>query len=781
MAEAIETTIEKRRTGRIALVWIGIIALACLVYAAGMGHESICYDEMVVNAIAAHRPTEIVALMRFDNHPPLFYLLVWAVRALLGSSEWALRSVSVMAAVGLVALGAGPVRRLLGDRVAFLYAGVVLFTPAILIYAHEARMYTPATVTVTAAALYGALAVRDGRAGDWVKLGVSSLAAAYLHYYALIAVFSANAFVLGWVLLRRHERLWRAMTTSGLMAVAYLPWVAVVVRQSRSVHDAGFWVSPVSPQAVWLALLRPFTYKEVVPGVRQWMVAALVLWVLLIAVGAVLAWIRPARGEGAVAGLMLVVYLGTMAATVGISLAYVPVFFFRYMIVGTGVLAVLVSMGAGRLPGRWLPGVAVGVLALLNAATLRDVYTRHFNYGMKRVAQDLGTLVQPGDLIVTTESFSLGPALYYFPQAEIYYSDNPYEERWGQILNVLVPPLHYKTGLGELLATRKSFWNITCSIGLGRDMAEVLGDEPGWEEVDERKTYREPFSWCSYTVAKYAHSGKEGGAKSTLKVHLTGIKPGGGLVVELYDHGPFGSTGVPVRFEIRRADRPELTVLLSGLDRKDYALIVWQDQNDNQRFDLDGQGIPTEGFFVYNQGKMADDVGTGATPLPLSFDAIKLPLVGASRTIEARIQYVPPRSPPTPKREGKGSLKLHVTGLRQGGVLDVFLFDQDPLDMSRFPYRALRQPVSGEDMLVPVEHLPHGDYALVVTHDLNPSDHIDFDQGRPFEGYRVLNIEKVEPGRKGPPPFDAVKFPFMEAEKIIEMKMAYPKSSYRRP
>lgn len=71
----------------------------------------------------------------------------------------AMRSLSVVGAVGLAALGAGPVRRIFGNRNAFLYTIVVLFTPAILIYAHEARMYSLAICAVTAAALYGYLTV----------------------------------------------------------------------------------------------------------------------------------------------------------------------------------------------------------------------------------------------------------------------------------------------------------------------------------------------------------------------------------------------------------------------------------------------------------------------------------------------------------------------------------------------------------------------------------------------------------------------------------------------
>ena len=138
-----------------------------------------------------------------DNHPPLYYLLLSLVRMALGNSEGALRSLSVAGAVGAGDVGSGSGAADIGNRNASVYAIVVLFTPAILIYAHEARMYSLAICAVTAGALYGYLAVTENRVGDWVLFGVATLAGAYLHYYGLIAAFFLHAFVCFWLLIKR--------------------------------------------------------------------------------------------------------------------------------------------------------------------------------------------------------------------------------------------------------------------------------------------------------------------------------------------------------------------------------------------------------------------------------------------------------------------------------------------------------------------------------------------------------------------------------------------------
>src|SRR5512134_3094643 len=97
---------------RILWAWIAIIILAGAVYTIGISHESFWYDEAYSPVIASYLPWQIPAQVMVDNHPPLYYILLSLVQMVLGRSEWALRLLSVAGAVGLVALGAGPVRRI---------------------------------------------------------------------------------------------------------------------------------------------------------------------------------------------------------------------------------------------------------------------------------------------------------------------------------------------------------------------------------------------------------------------------------------------------------------------------------------------------------------------------------------------------------------------------------------------------------------------------------------------------------------------------------------------
>ena len=56
--------------------WSIIIIVACLAYAIGISHESIWYDEAYSSIMAGHPLGAIIYLTTYDNHPPLYYLLL---------------------------------------------------------------------------------------------------------------------------------------------------------------------------------------------------------------------------------------------------------------------------------------------------------------------------------------------------------------------------------------------------------------------------------------------------------------------------------------------------------------------------------------------------------------------------------------------------------------------------------------------------------------------------------------------------------------------------------
>jgi mannosyltransferase len=208
---------------RPAWAWVAILLVALSAYGVRVSREALWYDEAYSAAMADCSVAEIVSRTRDDVHPPLCYLLLRGVRVTFGNSEFDLRLLSVVGAVASVGLGAGPVRRLFGRSTSYIYAVVALSTPALVIYAHEARMYALLIWAVTAGALHGCLAVRDGDRRDWIYLGFWSLTAAYLHYYGVIAMLQVYLFLGLWLAATKRKAFKPFAVTAACVLLAYLP------------------------------------------------------------------------------------------------------------------------------------------------------------------------------------------------------------------------------------------------------------------------------------------------------------------------------------------------------------------------------------------------------------------------------------------------------------------------------------------------------------------------------------------------------------------------------
>ena len=621
--------------------WIVIIGAACAIYITGIAHESIWFDESYSYIMASHSPGALLGLMTADNHPPLYYLLLSLVMTIFGNSVWALRLLSVLGAVGLVSLGAGPVRRILGNRTAFIYAGVVLLTPVILIYAHETRMYSLASFCVTASALYGYLAVKYNNKRDWFAFGLASLAAAYLHYYGLMAAFFMHLLTFLWLLFKQREYLKPYFITGAVVIVGYLPWSVFFYRQVTMVNK-GFWIPAVTWPGVLNAMLQPFAYKDSA-GPHEWtMTGVLIFSAVLIVVGLVIAKLK--AGDEWIFGLFaLVVLVCSFITPILISLVSNPIFFARYIIVLDGLFLLLLGLGISLLPGKWILQVAaLGLFAFANVPTMKNIYTQSFNPPVDRAAEYLEKKIQPGDPIVTSELLSMGPAIYYLPQAVHYNTKSISGDLVEQQLKIpFAPDLRKDQDVDNLLSTHPSFWYVTCNNGLAKNIGAFLKGEEGWEVSGEPITFAGPYSQAGVTVTKYAYTGVA--VKPTfgkLNLHITGIRPPGNLLIALFNDKTKYPTQ-PSSVVFTGFNDTETTYTFDGMSFGDYVIYVFHDENNNKAPDRDSTtDWFSEGYGWANMDKV-DLRYIESVRDQTNFDNIKYAFDEDGKTAEIKIMYPP--------------------------------------------------------------------------------------------------------------------------------------------
>lgn len=313
--------------------------ILCVLISLPIFSQSIYIDEAYSIEFVREGIASIVASTAADVHPPLYYLILKVAEVLFGENLAVYRLVSLLALyINLLAIGATYVRRRWNNTTAVFYilwfgAAYVTFERSVAI-----RMYSWATLFVTATAIFLLEYYEKEKMRDYVLGIIMTLAAMYTHYYAVFAVFVMWVMVLAAVLWCKRKRTGKVLLAGGIIAVGYLPWMSVVAAQTKSVKN-DYWIQSLDWGA-WL--ISPSEMMEsALTGI------GFVFFVLV--VGMVLVAFVRKNWE---ALLSLVPFVGTMLMGALISVIIVPIWDTRYLYVAWGMMALFVGLVAGNFP-RW--------------------------------------------------------------------------------------------------------------------------------------------------------------------------------------------------------------------------------------------------------------------------------------------------------------------------------------------------------------------------------------------------------------------------------------------
>src|SRR5665213_1403725 len=124
--------------------WLVLIIVAVVIALRWiqLGHASLWFDEGYTAWVVSLSPARIIHVLSSDTSPPLYYVLLRGWVECFARSEWALRSLSALAATGSM-IGFYPLAtRVLRDSFAAATAtGLFAVSVMQVAYSHEARFY----------------------------------------------------------------------------------------------------------------------------------------------------------------------------------------------------------------------------------------------------------------------------------------------------------------------------------------------------------------------------------------------------------------------------------------------------------------------------------------------------------------------------------------------------------------------------------------------------------------------------------------------------------------
>ncbi|MCL4544974.1 MAG: glycosyltransferase family 39 protein [Chloroflexi bacterium] len=308
-----------------------------------MGGPSLWYDEGVSWTFARLAwPRLLSTIAHHDLNPPLYPVLLhlWIDGA--GASAYALRMLSLVAGVLIVALVMILARRVLKQWWLGALAGVFAASSIFMIdYSQEARAYTLAALWTTLAtyALVRALDERVDERRWWTCYTLAGALALYSHY-ATVLLFPAHLLA---VLVARPRRLWALALSWVTIAALYAPWLPSMVVQVQVVRSAPnfFWKGSISPfLAPGRVLAATFSRPGAFTGDDRQLVA-------LTACGLVVAVLVSVHRRVWRGTILLVITVALSLLEAGVITAHNPIFLDRYLLPLAPLMAVLVASFAG--------------------------------------------------------------------------------------------------------------------------------------------------------------------------------------------------------------------------------------------------------------------------------------------------------------------------------------------------------------------------------------------------------------------------------------------------
>lgn len=285
-----------------------------------------------------------------DVHPPLYYIILRWVSVILGEKGYVFHLVSLIPVVLTLVFCVKTVYRKFGYCVAFLLATFVFFMDNAILFAMEIRMYSWANffVLMSFYELYEILQKKEKK--NWIIFSFFSLAAAYTHYYALVAVAFLYAMLIVYEIWKKGITWKRTLTVCLMAVVAYLPWLINLLQAfGRTASD---W---------WVEEIPKFRYCMEYLFASKISLLYLGIWGLCILILFYNTYMKK-RGNyeftfWVISGLISIV--GTIVVGEVVSLLWRPMFQTRYVYVVSGIAWMMFGLAVEQLKGKqiWLAGI----------------------------------------------------------------------------------------------------------------------------------------------------------------------------------------------------------------------------------------------------------------------------------------------------------------------------------------------------------------------------------------------------------------------------------------
>lgn len=387
-----------------------VIAISVLLLTAGVFQNSLWFDEAYTAGLMSHSFMDMMKWAASDVHPHLYYIMLKIFTLIFGTSCTAMRIFSVIGAVLFISVGYTHIRHDFGEKTGFWYSFAAAFMTTTFVYAMQIRMYTWAAYFVILAAVYAfRLCTGEDKLKTRVLFIISSVAAAYTHYFALFTVAAINISMLIYYI-KKKEALKKWFITGAIQIASYIPGAIVLLIQTMNGGPA--WITISYPDILFdltsyhllgeplAEIISKSDYKYYLAGIiftALYALAGLILYKVSrkstkasdISEEKTKAAVR--YGIGIYFGVILFSYLASFI---------IHVYYIRYTVVLGGLLVFLIAVTIATRRHIWQKIIAAVCIMLMCAFQVHSLYCVLYDPSANAVSEYLDSVIEEDDIFL---------------------------------------------------------------------------------------------------------------------------------------------------------------------------------------------------------------------------------------------------------------------------------------------------------------------------------------------------------------------------------------------
>jgi uncharacterized membrane protein len=398
-----------------------IFGFGVLLRVYGLGKESIWIDEAASINFANRNLISIFGHMKWDPHPPLYYILLHFWIGVFGIGEFSIRFLSALFGIFSI-LVIYKLGKLLFGAENGLYSALLLAVSLFHItFSQEARMYSLLTLLTLISLFFFLKTLKENQRKFMVGYAAASILMIYTHYFGFFILFFQNVFF--FTFYRRHKNLVKAQLVVQLIIfLLFIPWLFRFYTTTSIVLEGASSIS-------WIP--RP----NIVSIVATFFVFSNSSIVCLILFG-ILSLFRnidvnktngknlktsPERGksfQGKISydsSFCILWLVFPIILSFIISLLTQPIYQTKYLIIASPAFYILTAEGLNKIKMKKKQMILIGVIILISINALATSYYSVIRKEQWReVAKYIEKNGKQDDLILLSASFTTIPFGYYF-------------------------------------------------------------------------------------------------------------------------------------------------------------------------------------------------------------------------------------------------------------------------------------------------------------------------------------------------------------------------------